>query len=70
MFTVFQKNMNNSLLLGALLSILLKLPAYASVPIEQRSLSNASNAGAAAQAAPAENSQGSTLWQLLSLIHI
>lgn len=61
MFTVFQKNMNNSLLLGVLLSILLNLPAYASVPIEQRSLSNA---GAAAQAAPAENSQGSTLWQL------
>lgn len=53
-------------MLAALLSSLLALPAYASVPIEQRSLSGSSNGSTAASVAsnPAENAQGSTLWQL------
>lgn len=52
------------LLLGA--SAAVTLPAAASVPIEQRSLSNTGIGAAtnAANASPQENAQGSTLWQL------
>ena len=65
--TVFQNNANKTFMLTAVLASMLALPAYASVPIEQRSLSGNNNTGANAAGAtttPAENTQGSTLWQL------
>ena len=64
---LFHNKAHKTHTLGALLltaSATLSLPAYASVPIEQRSLSNTGATASVNNANPQENAQGSTLWQL------